>query len=226
MGVPLQVSATNLVIGRNLNGINPVSSAGNINIDLGTVASTSVVLNSNPTPEFVGLETVRIKGTNASNSISVVGGLVGIATSLPGDTATYPSITCSGGILNISSGVTATTVTNDGGNVTLSCAATTVTNAGTGTLTTRGLGLIGTANSYGTGNLFVGNRPAAGTAVTTLNTISGSTTDFTIDSRSTTVGTTNYGGGTLTVLAGIQVTFTSFVPTFNNNGTLAGKFTP
>jgi hypothetical protein len=226
MGVPLQISATNLVVGRNLNGVNAVNSAGNINIDLGTNASTGVVLNSNPTPSFVGLETVRVKGTNASNSISIVGGLVGIATSLPGDTATYPTITCSGGILNVSSGVTSTTVVNDGGQVTLSCAATTATNSGTGTLTTRGLGLIGTANSYGTGNLFVGNRPTAGTAITTLNTLSGSTTDFTVDSRATTVGTMAYGGGTINVLAGTQVTFSTTTLAFNNNGTLAGKFTP
>jgi hypothetical protein len=219
---PLRISATSWLIGRNLLGGTSIRGAGRINIDFGTVASTGLVSASNNQPADTGQETVRIKGTNASNIWGVSGGVVGIGTNLPADTATVPSITCSGGILNIASGVTATTVVNDGGKMTLSCAATTVTNqSGNGTITTFGTGLLTTVNAIG-GTIFLGNRAASGNSVTTLNNLGG-TADASVDPRPVTIGTWNFSNGSLVQAYANQLTISTTSIAFGNLDTFTGS---
>ena len=73
--IPWQVNATNIVIGRAQQGSSGQSNGPTrINLDLGTVQTSISVLNGNSYGADVGQETIRLKGTNASNVIQVAGG--------------------------------------------------------------------------------------------------------------------------------------------------------
>lgn len=214
--------------GRNLAGIQPTQGAGRINIDHGTGAGVGVVYNTNPTPLDTGQETLRYRATNASNSLSVNGGLVGVCTNLPGDTATITNIFVTGGIVNIAAGVTATNIINEGGTVTQYCASTTSGNySKQGSFTTVGTALVGTFNASA-GNVFLNNRPSAGTCVTTLNH-GGAIVDTSGNPATSTIAQWNFSGGVngavgKFVQAGpSQITFTATAITGWINGTFSGS---
>ena len=67
----------------------------------GTVLDTGISIDP-------GLEPLRIKGTNAANKLYVLGGRVGVATNLPGETATLAEIDVSGSaaVVDLGAGVT------------------------------------------------------------------------------------------------------------------------
>lgn len=194
--------------GRNPANIQPTQGSGRINVNHGTGAGVGIVYGTNPQPLDSGMETLRLKATNASNSISINGGLVGIATSLPADTATIQTIGVNGGIVNISSGVTTTTVTNNGGTVTQYCPSTTSANYNAqGSLTIAGTVLVGTVNAAA-GKVFLKNRPASGAAVTTLNQ-TGATVDTTGNTAPLTISQWNFSAGELDQIGTSQVTFSA-----------------
>lgn len=164
----LQVGATLLNIGAPSLSGTPSEGSQRIKIDLGSVQSAVVVFASNKTTADTGLEPIRIKGTHASNTLNVLGGRVGVATTSPSEVATIATVKVTGNtsFLNLSAGCTLTTITNNGGTVNVNSAATTITNI-SGNLKTGGTGLIGTFNADG-GGVVLNNR-ASGDDVTTLS---------------------------------------------------------
>lgn len=123
-------------------------------------------------------------------TLTVKKGNVGLAV-LPGETITVATIVCgfltnqgSDVNLTIGSGVSLTTLTQNGGTCEQRCASTTSTCASGATLTTSGSGAIGTLNAYG--NVF----PNSTGTVTTLNWRLGNL-DFSRDKTARTVTTLN-----------------------------------
>jgi hypothetical protein len=113
---PLQISATNWRIGQPASDGSSPSGTTLININFGSVQYTGRMLDSNSTGTS-GLPTVNVKGSHASNKIYMSGGTLGIGTALPGDTATVSAVSVTGGKLTVGSGVTWTTIDNNGGTV-------------------------------------------------------------------------------------------------------------
>ena len=124
-----------------------------VNVDTGATASTITVYDSG-TNATATSPAVRIKAAAAGTTLTVWKGRVGVANE-SGETATLGTITVTyasqlktDATVDIGEGVTLTTLVQTGGDVTLSCAATTVT-ANAGTLTTAGSGAITTLNING-----------------------------------------------------------------------------
>ncbi len=69
--------------------------SGRIKLDFGSAAFVGTVLGAGVSIDS-GLEPLRIKGSNASNRLYVLAGRVGVATNLPGETATLTEIDVSG----------------------------------------------------------------------------------------------------------------------------------
>jgi hypothetical protein len=170
----LSITATTLNIGRQL-GVQTEAQAGSdrIKINLGSVQSTMNVYYSASSSADSGFEPIRLRGTHASNVLNVYGGIVGIATNDPDDTATLATVNQFAGTLNLGGGCTLTTLYIDGGNSIMSVrSAFTTLNQNAGTVTRYGSGAAttisqkaGTLNDYGTGT------------ITTLNVFPGSTTN-------------------------------------------------
>lgn len=202
----LRISATVLKIGEPTGDGSTPSGANLIAIDTGANASTVTVFNSNGTGTS-GLPTVNLKGSHASNVLNVLGGVVGVGTLLPGDTASFPSMYLQAGTLTVGSAVTAPTlVSQDGGTLYLNCAATTVKQDG-GTLTTSGTGAIGSAYLGGTAYL-----NSTGT-ITLLETLPGSSVSLasnpaTTGSAATITDCVRHAGSTLNVDNGRAGSFT------------------
>jgi hypothetical protein len=125
----------------------------NLNFTSDVVACTVFNARSQGTS---GLPCVVLTGTNASNTLRVNGGSVGVGVFTPGIATTFATITVDGSTSNliIGTNVTLTTLYQAlaGGYVLLQSAATTVDNNG-GTIETRGTGAITTANIGGNGIL-------------------------------------------------------------------------
>ena len=116
--------------------------------DTGTGASAITVYASGGNQDN-GLPAVLFKGSNASNTLTILGGTVGTAM-IGTDTAQYATIYITGGSLICGVGTTlATLEIDDNPTVTLLCAATTINMSGSATLTMQGVGAIGTINQYG-----------------------------------------------------------------------------
>jgi len=186
---PLAISATILDVNVPPTDGSQPGGAATINIDTGSNAATVTVYGSRSSGD-TGLEPVIWKGAHASNVLYVRGGKVGVATCLPGDTATLPTAQLLGddAALRLSSGVTATTVTQTGGTLLLECAATTVNQDG-GTLETRGTGAITTLYANGTARL-----NSTGT-VTNLYVEPAGEVDFTGNTAARTVTNATVTGG-------------------------------
>lgn len=134
---PMAISATSFLFDG--------SASGRLNFDFGTVVFTgTIVSGSNSADSNLGLQAIRIKGVNASNKLFVLGGNVGIATNTVTDVATIPEfdILNTGTVLTLSSGVTATTVTQTQGTCYAACAIPAFSQDA-GTLYTSGSGSIG-----------------------------------------------------------------------------------
>lgn len=116
-----------------------------VNLDLGTTATDIIVYNTG-TPSGSG-SAVNILAVNASNTISIQKGRVGIATG-PGEVSTFDTIQISssnnGAVLVVGEGVTVTTIDKTGGIIYCLCGATTINNSGTAYI--RGESAITTIN--------------------------------------------------------------------------------
>jgi hypothetical protein len=198
-----KIGATSWTIGTpSADGITAVGS-GRIKIDFGSGAFVGVVLATGSSAD-AGAEPVRIKGSNAANKLYVLGGRVGVATNLPGETAILAEVdvTGSSALCNLGAGVTWT-------NANVSAGGTLTTNSGSSgalsissgsTATTRGTAAISTVNAGGT--TYLNHRPASGAAIATLNLYPTGSADFSQLPSSVTVTTLNHQkGGVLTANA-------------------------
>lgn len=177
--------------------------SGRIKIDFGSAAFTGTVLATGASAD-AGLEPLRIKGSNAANKLYVLGGRVGVATSLPGETATLAEVDVSGSaaVCNLAPGVTWTNANvSTGGTLNVNSGSTgTLSIASGSTATAQGGGAIATIDAGG--NAFLNHRPASGAAATTLNLYPTGTADFSQNPANVTVETLNHHkGGTLTANA-------------------------
>ncbi len=213
-GSPLQIGATIIRIGDTAAG-QTGNGSGRINLNLGSVQSTILVLNTAGSGLDSGLEPVRIKGTNASNSIEVLGGTVGIATDSNGDAATFAAVNMSSGIVDVGAGATITAATIKGGVFnSLSCP-TTLTQYG-GSSANGGTGSCTTANLYGGKSAF-SCRPASGNTVGTL-LLAGGIADFTGNPLAATIGALTLGNGSLFTFSESQLTITATTFSFGPLG--------
>src|SRR6185437_13069021 len=86
-----KIGATTWTIGTpSGDGIAAIGS-GRIKVNFGSAVFAGTVLATGSSID-PGAEPVRVKGSNASNKLFVLGGRVGVATNLPGETATLAEV--------------------------------------------------------------------------------------------------------------------------------------
>jgi hypothetical protein len=190
----LRVSATSLRIGAPSQTPGVVANGSQrIKLDLGAAQTTAVIINTCTGSADGGLPPVQLLGTHASNSLTVMAGQAGVAVVLDSEISTVATLNVSGTGATVftGKGTTLTTINQNGGNLTINSAATTVSNVA-GTFTSQGSGAITTANITGNANL-----NSTGT-ITTLNVYSGGRANFTADPRARTIATAKlYKGATI-----------------------------
>lgn len=180
----LAIGATLWNIGRHVGSGSPAGS-DRIKINFGSVQFTGAVYATASSSADANLECVRIRGTNASNALTVYGGIVGVATNDPDDTATLATMSQFGGFVHLAGGCTLTTLNLDGSDSSLIVrSAFTTLNQNNGTATIYGSGARttmsqkgGIVNDYGTGtvttaNIFEGaifRKWSAAATITTAN---------------------------------------------------------
>lgn len=191
-----KISATTWTIGTPSSDGTSASGSGRIKIDFGSAAFTGSVL-ATGTSSDSGQQPVRIKGSNASNKLYVLGGRVGIATNMTGETSTVSEVDITGStaICTLGPGVTWTNANvAGGGTLTTNSGSSGALSVSSGsTATTQGSSAIATVNAGGTTNL--NHRPASGAAITTLNLYPTGTADFSQLPSSVTVTTLNHHKG-------------------------------
>lgn len=142
-----------------------------------------------PLDSTFGSEAFRFRGGGAATALYMNGSntSVGVATDVPGLTATLASWNVAGGTLNMAIGVTWTNGYQSGGIASVNSAGTLIQQSGpTPALFTGGTGKINTINV--TGGAVIGNRPAAGTdAYATLSIGPNATADHSQDPRGMTI---------------------------------------
>jgi len=184
----LNIGAATVRIGYH-DGPTATSLAGSaaIMLDLDDTAdtTTAITIENSGTSATSGIPAIRIKEVpNVGSSLSARDGTAGLAFDT-GDTTTIGTVNVtSDADVYIGAGVTLTTLSKQGGDCVLGCAATTVTNV-KGPLKTVGSGAITTLNARG--DTVTSN--STGT-ITTLNA-DGGVTDFTKSSTARTVTTLN-----------------------------------
>lgn len=188
--------------------------------NFGSAQTTAINWASGTTAE-TGRPAIQLRGTHASNALTVHGGSVGWGAN--GETATLLTCVQNGGDLNIGAVVTLGTLTKNAGTANVYCAATTITNdAGTlnhyaGNVTTMNVN-GGTVMEYGAGTtttarVTAGTYETASTAtVTTLDNSGGSVT---LNGPVTTVTS---DAGSVTIDAGNVTTITATNSTIRYNG--------
>ncbi|HEX4796351.1 MAG TPA: hypothetical protein VH370_21360 [Humisphaera sp.] len=174
--------------------------SGRIKLDFGSAAFSGTVLSTGPSADS-GAEPLRIKGSNSGNKLYVLGGRVGVATNLPGETATLAEVDVSGSsaVCDLGPGVTwaAANIAAGGSLLTNSGSTGALSVASGASVTTQGVGAIATVNLGG--NATFTHRPASGAAITTLNLYPTGTADFSQNPSAVTVTNLNHHkGGTLT----------------------------
>lgn len=206
---PLKIGATICEIGLTPDGGSSATGPQTVALDFSSI-QTACTVYTNRGSGAGGYSSTIIRGTNASNKLTVKGGSVGVGTIFPGEATTFTEIDVAGSDTNVTIGygVTLTTLNQSNGSIVLNCAATTINQDG-GTLETRGSGAITTANISGQ---FVAN--GTGT-ITTLNVSASGSADFTNSPSARTVTNSNLYGATAFLLADnnapLSVTFTNGV---------------
>jgi hypothetical protein len=194
----LQINSTLWSVGVPAQTGSPTGS-GRIKLDFGSAQFTGIVYNTSVANTDSYLEPLRIKGTHASNKLTVLSGLVGVGTTLATETSTINQADVDGGKLQYGFGVTWVTVnvaaqatffSQSGGGTSA-----VLTTAPSSTATVNGSTKIVTINAGGTTNINM--RPGAGDVATTINLYATGTIDFTGNPATGTIGTLNhYKGGT------------------------------
>jgi hypothetical protein len=196
-----KIGATSWTIGTPSADGTAAGGSGRIKIDFGSAAFVGTVLNAGTSIDL-GLEPLRIKGSNAANRLIVLGGRIGVATNMPGETSTISEVDATGStaVVDFGPGVTWTTATVASGAtlVTASGSSGALSVASGSNATTRGIGAIATINAGGTVTL--NHRPGSGAAVATLNIYPTGRADFSQNPLPVTVTTVNQqAGGVLSV---------------------------
>lgn len=173
--------------------------SGRIKIDFGAGAFSGTVQATGISSD-AGAEPVRILANNASSVLLVLGGRVGVATNLPGETATLGEVDVSGGgaICDLGAGVTWSVANVSGGGTLVAHSGSSGTlSVGPGaSATTLGPAAIATVNAGG--SMTLNHRPASGAAIATLNLFPTGVADFSDDPAPVTVTTVNqHRGGVL-----------------------------
>lgn len=122
--------ATELAIGATLVTIN--SGSGMIKVNFGSVQTAVTVYATGTTTES-GRPACQLRGTHASNVLNVIStststGVADVGWGSNGETATVATVRQDTGTVTIGTAVTLTTLTKNGGDMYLNCAATTITN--------------------------------------------------------------------------------------------------
>lgn len=194
------------------------SGPGRIKLNLSTNATVLNIFSTGVSIDS-GLEPDRVICVNSANIFNVQGGVVGIATNLPGEVSTIGSASAVNTGTELDFGaVTATTVSIAGGaNGFLENSPATLNVAASSTCTILGTSEITTLNNYGT--TFANNRPGSGAAIGTLNGYGGSITNFAGNPEACTVTTFNVYSSSLQDVViqqfqtnPAQVTFTTINP--------------
>ena len=199
--------------------------SGRIKIDFGSAAFGGTVLATGISADS-GLEPVRIKGSNSSNKLYVLGGRVGVATNLPGETATLAEVDVNGStsVCNLGAGVTWTNANvASGGTLNINSGSTGTLSTSPGSAATvNGTSAIATLNAGGT--MYLNHRPAAGAAITTLNLYPTGIADFSQNPANVTVTTLNHHqGGVLSANAANPGHLTVTTRNLVNCGTLTAS---
>ncbi|HET6251040.1 MAG TPA: hypothetical protein VFE47_25355 [Tepidisphaeraceae bacterium] len=194
-----KIGATTWTIGApSADGIT-YSGSGRIKLNFGSAAFTGTVIATGSSADE-GAEPVRIVGSNSASKLAVLGGRVGVATNLPGETATLGEVDLagSGAICNLGPGVTWTTANvAGGGTLTLNSGSSGALSVASGASAfVQGPAAVATVNAGG--NLTLNHRPASGAGITTLNLYPTGTADFSGNPAAITVSTVNhYRGGVI-----------------------------
>jgi len=188
-----KISATTWIIGTPSNDGSAATGSPRIKLDFGSAAFTGSVLATGISSDQ-GLPPVRIKGTHASNKLYVLGGRVGVATNLPGESSTLSEVDVAGSsavctlgpgvtwsAANVSAGATLSTNSGSSGALSVSPGSTAIT---------QGTSAISTVNAGGT--TILNHRPPSGAAITTLNLYPTGTADFSQSPANVTVTTLNH----------------------------------
>jgi hypothetical protein len=210
----LQLSATTIVIGEPLGDGNYGSGSNFIALDTGTVATTIRVESSNSTGVASGFAPIMLKGSNSSNSITVVSGWVGLGTYALAEVIQFPTINVTGNTAVVEGGTgytagsgTTPKVNQTAGKIVFRHALTTLNQEG-GYARSEGAGAITTAD---VGGEFISN--STGT-IATLNVQDSGLADFSKSTAARTVTNTNvYGTGRINCESGVpkHITFTNAI---------------
>lgn len=200
----LQLSATTCTI-----GLGAGTGSGRIKLDFLAVQTATTILNSG-TGLDSGLPAIILKGTHASNVLNVLAGSVGSAV-FGGDLSTWATIRvaqantgATRGVLTLGAGCTLTTVSNQGGTISVRSAMTTYNQKVRGTLTVTGSGAITTINGFG------GSITHLGTGtITTLNIGTGCTVDLSRQDAAITISNCNMFGGAGLIDDGFRGTYSA-----------------
>jgi hypothetical protein len=194
VGTELAIGATLCTIGEPF-GTGTAVGSDRVLINFGSVATTCNIYKSNLTPADSNRESIRIRGTSATNVVNVLGSaLVGIGTNDPDDTATV-TLNAYAGTVNCGIGVT-------------------IKNANVGS--SAGAATVKIWNGLDTGGVL---RLTQGTVYTygtgTIPTVTQNGGTFYDGSTGTTTAHTVQSGATLRVVSGAKT-----ITTLNLAGTL------
>ncbi|HEX4123743.1 MAG TPA: hypothetical protein VHY37_03390, partial [Tepidisphaeraceae bacterium] len=195
-----QIGATTWTIGKASADGTAFGGAGRIKLDFGSAAFIGTVINTGASID-TGCEPLRIKGSSGSNSLFVLGGRVGVATTMPGESATLAEIDVVGSaaIANLGPGVTwAKANVSTGGTLTVNSGSSGTLNVASGsTAAINGSAAVATVNAGGA--VACNHRPSSGAAIGALNLYPTGTADFSQNPAAVTVTTLNHEkGGVLT----------------------------
>ncbi len=220
--VPLKIGATICEIGLTPEGGGTTSGPQTVALDFATIQTACTVYDNRGNGES-GFSSTLLRGTHASNTLTIKGGAVGVGTMVLNEATTFTQIDVSGSsaVLTIGYGVTLGTLNQREGSIFLGSAVTTINQDG-GTLETRGSGAITTANIAGK---FKSN--STGT-ITTLNVAADGEADFSDSPTARTVTNANmYGPGASINAdnnAALSVTFTNGVDCLQRARTTKANF--
>jgi hypothetical protein len=206
----LRIGATTVRIGEHHGPGNPAG-ASRIKLDTGAAQTELNIANSAVNPADVNLEPICWIGSHASNVVNVTRGRVGIATNLPGETATVSELNIGqrGNVahdadVHVGDGAAITTIHQAGGELMLAADATTIAQSA-GTIITIAGAAVTTLDVAG--NAYLNSD---GT-ITTLRVAGSGSADFSHDPRPRTVTNCQvHKGATLNIDNGnaLSVTFT------------------
>lgn len=159
----------------------PASGSPRIKWNFSTVATTITVLaTTQGGSSDSNLEPLRILGTNSTNILYMIGGLVGVATTDPAEVSTFATINQSSGTLNLGAGVTWATIYQSGGNLKIQSGSSSgaVTQSKGANLQITGTGTIANLTIAGTCKCDIRKATAGDTITGTLEIDDGGTVDF------------------------------------------------